>query len=74
MELLSEKTLIPVGLAVVAIGGGSMWLTSLHFETVAVAKEVQVISRKQDVLDGIQTDLAVIKTKLEKIERKMGDK
>jgi vacuolar-type H+-ATPase subunit I/STV1 len=30
MNKLTEGTLIPIGLAVIAIGGGSMWLTSMY--------------------------------------------
>lgn len=45
---LSDQTLIPIGLAIMAIGGGAAWLTSIHIETRANADMIREIKTAQD--------------------------
>lgn len=64
MKTLSEKTKVSIGLAVVAIGGGAMWLTTLYWNTAANAKEIVEIKSDQKefykVLNSIDKRLSNI--------------
>ncbi len=58
---LGEDTLIPLGLAVIAIGGGAMWLTTMHNKVVENAKalyEYKLASTKE--LDELKNSVSVI--------------
>lgn len=67
---LSDKTLIPLGVAIMVIGGGTAWLTSLHLatasNTAALAELKQSIPEK---LENIQRDIAEIKGELKRIKK-----
>lgn len=69
MSKLTESTLIPIGLAVVVIGGGAVWLTVLADTVSGTSKEVLTIREKQD---KYQEDIHQIKLDLTKIKTKMG--
>lgn len=70
MNSISVQTRITLGLAVSVIGGGAAWLTSLASEVRQVKEEVIAIKSDQKldraVIYQMATDIAVIKTLLEK--------
>lgn len=70
MNTLSDKTRVSLGIAVIAIGGGSMWLTNLASALSQVRSEVAELKVEQKadkaVLYQMAADIAVIKTLLEK--------
>lgn len=74
MKLLTDNTLVPLGVAIVGIGGAAMWLTSLYFQTQANAAQIQRLADKQDAylatLIEIRSDVAVIKSQIEKEKEK----
>jgi hypothetical protein len=69
---LSEKTTIPIGIAVAIFGGAAAWMTNLATQTMANAKALEAMeSRHYQYLNSIQKiekDVAVIKTKLDLIQ------
>ena len=67
MSKISEKTWVSLGL-VITLLGGVVWLTTIWMQSEANARSIQKIEEKQTTIDLIQTDIAVIKTKLEGIE------
>jgi hypothetical protein len=73
VKLLDEKTMVPIGLAVVAIGGASGWCTLVHFRINALASTTIEVQSKQDKysqdLAEIRTDLAEIKGELRRLHR-----
>lgn len=58
MKSLSENTLIPIGLAVIVIGGGAAWLTDLHSSIAATEARVSKVEPK---VDKVSDDIAEIK-------------
>lgn len=67
---ISDKTLIPLGIAVLVIGGGATWLTTLHLATTSNATTLSEM--KKDIpekLEQIQKDIAEIKGELRRIKR-----
>ena len=68
--LLNENSFISLGLAIILFGGVA-WLTNLAFKTEASAESLKKIELKQNAIEEIKTDVAVIKFKLEKIEQKL---
>lgn len=50
---VTEKTRIPIGLAILAIGGGAWWLSALYSSVRAL--EVQVAEIKGDVKTLLKT-------------------
>ncbi len=46
-RLISDKTRIPLGLAILAIGGGAWWLSALYSDVQLVKREVAEV--KADV-------------------------
>jgi hypothetical protein len=73
MNFISDSTKVPLGLALAVIGGGAGWLTNIAFQTNANAKTLEVMEKKHDLylesLQRIETDLAVVRGKVEWIER-----
>lgn len=73
MDKLTEKTLIPLGVALSLIGGGAAWLTKLAFQTSANAATLEQIATKQDVytdhIAAIRQDLAVIRVEIQQIKK-----
>lgn len=74
---ITDKTLIPLGLAVIAIGGGSMWLTSVYATGIQTRQMVEQIqsdrteSKKEynKILIEINSRLARMEGRMEIIER-----
>lgn len=64
-----------LGLAVLVIGGGAMWLTTMHLQGQANAAAIAIIDAKQDryavEIQKMNESLAVIRTKVENIDSKM---
>lgn len=72
--LISDDTKITLGI-VVALLGGMGFVTSLAFQTNSNAAAIEKMQRSSDErnekLDQIATDIAVIKTKLGFIQKKL---
>jgi hypothetical protein len=74
---LTEKTLIPMGLAITVIGGGAMWLTKIHFTQEASAKtltelrEAVSVDRRltYDLLLNIDRRLSTIEGELKRLNK-----
>lgn len=69
MKALTEKTLIPLGLAVAVIGGGAWWLSSVHAQLQTTAGTVNEMKTTLGMLPSMKTDIEVIKTKVEGLEK-----
>jgi len=64
MQTFTDKTLIPVGLALAIIGGGTGWLTSLAAKAAEIDRnQITILSIYQD----IQKDMVEIKIKVTEI-------
>lgn len=65
IKSIDERTLIPVGLAVITIGGGIAWLTALYDKTEALAQDMQskdvLIHRMTEDIHAIRLDIEIIK-------------
>lgn len=59
IRMLSERTLVPISL-VIMVMGGVVWLTRLH-------ASVEELKTKQDVILGIKDDISVIKVKVDSL-------
>jgi hypothetical protein len=81
MSKLSENTLIPLGLAIVAIGGAAVWLTTIHLSNNANAENIVEIKATVDKysdtqqkifesINQIKQDVSEIKTELKYIRKK----
>jgi len=68
---ITDKTLIPLGLAVIAIGGGSMWLTEVYAEVKDTSRHVERLAAVQEEYNK---NLIEINNRLSRIEWKLGDK
>jgi len=69
-QTLSEKTLIPISLVILLLGG-IVWITNIAFKVDVSAESLKKIELRQSTIDEIKTDVAVIKSKLEKIDQKL---
>lgn len=69
-KAISEKTRITVGLVVMLLGF-SAWLTQIYFQGTANAEAIRTLEAKQDKVDTMQTDIAVIKAQLSEVARKL---
>ena len=73
MSKITDGTLIPLGLAVVAIGGGSMWLTTMYAainEARATIQEVKADQREYTRnLEEINKTLGRIEGELQHLRR-----
>lgn len=65
MKEITDKTLIPIGLAVLSIGGGAAWLTDLHVATASNSEMARRIELKQD---RYNEELQEINDRLSRIE------
>lgn len=69
MESLTEKTLIPISLVIIILGG-VVWLTSLYSLAESNLRDVRILQAKQDTyfeqMSKIREDIAKIKALLEK--------
>lgn len=70
MRVISEKTVIPISFAILLIGGVA-WLTNLAFKVDVSAESLKKIELKQNAIEEIKTDVAVIKSKLDRIDKKL---
>lgn len=70
MPVLSEKTVIPISFALIIIGGVG-WLTNLAFKVDVAAESLKKIELRQNAIEEIKTDVAVIKSKLDRIDKKL---
>lgn len=70
MGAITEKTLIPLGLAVIAIGGGSMWLTQVYAEVKDSSQKLQHVIIQQEEYNK---NLIEINSRLSRIETKIED-
>lgn len=76
MNVISEKTLVPLSLIAVLVGGIA-WLTDMHFTSRANAKDIQEIkidykglsTKLYDKVDEINKQLTEIKVELKKREK-----
>lgn len=77
MATITDKTKIPLGLALIAIGGGALWLTNLNrdigmlqADLRGLRDEMAQVKAEQradkEIVYRMATDIAVIKTLLEK--------
>ena len=73
LNKLTEKTLIPLGLALFAIGGAAAWATTLHLNTMRNSENLAIISVEQksysESLYAIKQDIAIIKGELKRINK-----
>ena len=46
-QVLDDSFLIPLGMAVVVIGGSAAWLSSMHLQAAENAKKIQELSQLQ---------------------------
>ena len=81
MKVLTEGTLIPIGIAVTVIGGASMWLTSLYLTQTAQAQKITEIqqafekvstdqSKLLNITYDIKQDVAEIKGEIKRLQYK----
>lgn len=65
---ITDQTLIPIGLAIIVIGGGSAWLTALN----AREENLSIKVEKHDtIIERISLDLSDIKITLGEIRGEM---
>ena len=58
---LDETTLIPLGVAVICIGGGAMWLTNMHNKIIDNARAFSELrSSHSKEIDELKTSVAMI--------------
>lgn len=77
MRTLTDKTLVPIGLAVSVIGGGAMWLTKIHLtqdaygRTLSEVRETIAQDRNSfyNMLLQIEKRLSGIEGELKRIKR-----
>lgn len=65
---ITDKTLIPLGLAVIAIGGGSVWLTTVYAEVKTNNEKLTEVIRSQEEYNR---NVAEINSRLSRIEGKL---
>lgn len=62
--IISENTLWTTGMVIIVLGFAA-WLTAIWFQGNASAKAIDALQNKQDAVQLIQTDIAVIKVQLQ---------
>lgn len=70
MRIIRESTAVSISL-LIAIIGGAVFIVRASFQGEANASAIQKLESKQTAIEQIQTDIAVIKTKLESIEKSL---
>lgn len=68
LKIISQETLLPVGL-VFTLLGGAFATGYFYFEVKAHAKAIEELRAKQDATVLMATDIAVIRVKVENIEK-----
>lgn len=70
---ITEKTLIPIGVAIASIGGGAVWLTMLWIQTSTNAQSIEKVELNQDrffsSMSSVQKDIEIIKFKVEDLHK-----
>jgi len=76
MNELNEKTKTTLGIAIVAIGGAAMWVTSISINVAESNEKLKTIETVQakylENMSEIKSDLAVIKARVESVNNKLG--
>ena len=67
---INESSFISISLMVTILGGAS-FVSYVAFESKSNAKAIEVIQKKQETLEVIATDIAVIKEKVGTIEKSL---
>lgn len=70
MTSISEKTRVSLSLVIMVVAG-LVPFAFVAFQGSGNAKAIDEIKIKQEKIDGIATDIAVIKNKLDNIEQKL---
>lgn len=70
MTPITEKTTLSIGLLVTLLGGAS-YVTYAVFQSNANARDITEIKTRQEALDEIKLDVAVIRAKVESIEKNL---
>jgi len=65
VRTLTENTWIPLGTAVLVIGGGAYWLANIHLATASNTISLNDLNPK---IEQIQKDIAEIKGELKRIK------
>lgn len=66
--IVTEKILIPVHLAVVVIGGGTIWLTTIWLKTEAHSETLSRVEVKLNAVETIDGKINEIRERLVRIE------
>lgn len=77
MKKFDQNSVVPIGLAVVVIGGGAAWVTRMEYQQEAQASQISEVRLKADTLgDAIQQalrkldmDMIEVKTHLEYLRK-----
>ena len=73
MRVLREQILIPLGFAIVAIGGGALWLGNTYGIVSSNARSIETLKIKQDTynqhLIDIKAQLGEIRGELKRIKK-----
>lgn len=71
---LNEKTAIPIGLAIVAIGGAATWMTTVHLAVQETRqrqdRQEQRESANTELLREIKERIIIIETEIKKDNRR----
>jgi Zn-dependent alcohol dehydrogenase len=81
MSKITDGTLVPLGLAVAVIGGGAVWLTTLHLTTAANAQRIVEVKTTVDsyeerqlkmfeAINQIKSDVSEIKVEIKYLRKK----
>lgn len=68
--VISENTKITFGALAIVVGGVA-WLTNMNFQITASAKAQDEMSAKIDKIESLSTDVAVIKSEVREIHKKL---
>jgi len=61
MNVVSELTLIPIGIALTVIGGGAVWLTAMHSKITENAKNLSELkSDHKKEIEELKNAVAVV--------------
>ena len=71
MKSISEITLIPIGVAVISIGGGAMWLTEIYQQGRSNSNRIERLEQKQDEFNKLVIE---INGRLSRIEWRLEEK
>lgn len=69
---ISENTKITLGVVAVMLGFVST-SAMMFFQVQASAKEIEIIKAKQEAINALQIDIAVIKSEVHDIKKKLNE-